>query len=173
MSQFTSEALRQAGKPSFLLNLRELADHGGVVGFAHHSFRHAEQNVVLLKDVLFQQRNVLAGGIGKLPTVERLGLTRRAHPTHAVSPQNVLVQHHAYWSALFGNAPLFQKGKEQFLLLCVVALIGKLLEKPSCPLRVTIGDGLARFDPPGSLIQPVLPATSHLPTVYGQSIREK
>jgi len=157
VSQFASETLRQAGKSSFSLNLQELADHGGVIGFAHHPFRHAEENVVLLKDMLFQKRNVSVGGIGELTGVERLGLTRPAHPTHAVSPQNVLVQHHAYWSAVFGNAPLFQNGEEHFLLLCVVALIGELLEKPGCPLRVTIGDGLALFDPSDSLFEQLQP----------------
>jgi hypothetical protein len=59
----------------------------------------------------------------------------------------VLVQHHTDWSAFLGNAPLFENWEEHFFLLCVVALIGKVLEKPNCPWRVTIRDGLARFDP--------------------------
>jgi hypothetical protein len=69
----------------------------------------------------------------------------------------VLVQHHADWSTLFGNAPLFENREEHFLLRCVVALIGKLLEKPGRPLRVTIGDRFARFDSSDGVLQECKP----------------
>src|SRR5262245_31407169 len=65
LCHFAGKALVQAGQPSFLLDLREASRHGGVVGLAHHLLSHAEKDVVLLEDVLAQQRDVLPGGIGK------------------------------------------------------------------------------------------------------------
>jgi hypothetical protein len=53
-----------AGQPSFLYYLGESARHVGVVGFAHHPLGHAEEDVVLLKVVLSQQRDVLLCSVG-------------------------------------------------------------------------------------------------------------
>jgi hypothetical protein len=60
----------QASQPPLLLDLREPAGHVGVVGLAHHLLGHAEEDVVLLEDVLAQQRDILPGGLGKGAGVE-------------------------------------------------------------------------------------------------------
>ena len=57
-----------------------------------------------------------------------------------------LVQHDANRPALFGDAPLLENGEEHVLLLGVVALVGKLLEEPGCPLREAFGERLPRFE---------------------------
>ena len=58
----------------------------------------------------------------------------------------MLVQHDANRPALFGDAPLLQNREENVLFLGMVALVGKLLEEPGCPLRETIREGLPGVD---------------------------
>src|SRR5207248_11675154 len=80
---FSAESLVPAGQPSFLLHLREAARHVGVVGLAHHLFGHAEQDVILLEDMLAQQGDVLPGGFGKRACIKRSCLACVPHPAHA------------------------------------------------------------------------------------------
>jgi len=140
------KALVQTGQPTLLFDLGELARHVGVVGLAHHPLGHAEQDVVLLENVLPQQGDVFPDGIGKRVGVEGLRLARFPHPAHAVTPQDMLVEHHANWPALFGDATLLEDREEHVFFLGVMALVGKLLEEPGCPLREAFGEGLPRFE---------------------------
>jgi hypothetical protein len=59
----------------------------------------------------------------------------------------MLVEHDADRPALLGDAPLLEEGEEHVLLLGVVALVGKLLEGPGCPLREALGEGPPGVDP--------------------------
>jgi hypothetical protein len=77
----------------------------------------------------------------------------------------MLVQHDANRPALFGDASLLEDREEHVLLLGVMALVGKLLEEPGCPLRVAFGEWLPRCEPCHGLFEQAQPTLDQV--VFG------